>query len=466
MSEVEPDTIAAIATPNGIGGVGIVRISGPDAGALIASLLGREASDLPDRTLVRGIARDRAGARLDEVLAVVMRAPRSFTGEDVGEVHGHGGAVNMGRLLRAVIEAGARHAEPGEFTRRAFENGKLDLTRAEALADVIGASSERAWRLAQAHLAGRLGDRVAAFRARITAILAEVEACIDFPEEGEDYLEAAQLGARAGDLGRELGQLAATFAAGRALREGVTVAITGPVNAGKSSLFNALLGTSRALVDASPGTTRDYVESRAVWDGIEVTLVDTAGVRAADSDVERAGIEMGLRRAREADLEVRVQAADHEATRGQGAAEAAAEDTAAGAERVLHVMTKADLFADGACQAVAADGVEAAGEPMLLTSARTGQGIDALKQQILLRTCGGGGEGDDGEVVTSERQHTLLARGAESLQSAAQVAASQGPPEVMAVDVRDAAEALAEVVGERVGDEVLDSLFARFCIGK
>ncbi|HWN70845.1 MAG TPA: hypothetical protein VNM90_24555, partial [Haliangium sp.] len=225
MLSAQRDTIAAIATPAGAGGVGIVRLSGPDAAAILGRLLQRAPESFPDRALVRGVALDRAGHRLDDVLAVVMRAPRSFTGEDVAELHGHGGVMNMSRLLRAAIDAGARHAEAGEFTRRAFENGKLDLVRAEAILDVIEASSERAWRLAQTQLAGDLGARITRFRERATALLAEVEACIDFPEEGEEYLGVHEVATRARALGQELAALAATFGLGKALRHGIDVAL-------------------------------------------------------------------------------------------------------------------------------------------------------------------------------------------------------------------------------------------------
>jgi tRNA modification GTPase len=451
MISAERDTIAAIATPAGAGGIGIVRISGPRAAAIAGQVLGRAPERFPDRTLVFGVAVDRAGQRLDDVLAVVMRAPHSFTGEDVAEIHGHGGVMNMSRLLRAAIEAGARHADAGEFTRRAFENGKLDLVRAEAILDVIEASSERAWRLAQAQLAGELGTRITRFRERATALLAEVEACIDFPEEGEEYLGIHEVATRARVLGQEIAALAATFSLGKALREGIDVALVGPVNAGKSSIFNALLGSERAIVDPAPGTTRDFVEASAVWDGVTVTLVDTAGDRDAQESVEQRGIAMGRKRASEADLRVHVHSAEHGLP--------ALEPDAGADRRAIHVVSKGDLLDPRLDRAAALAG-------WIVTSARSGAGIDDLKRAVLARALGDVTEAGEGHVVTSERQRTLLTRAAQAFQHAAEAIAVQAPIEVLALEMRDGTERLAELMGERVGEEVLDDLFSRFCIGK
>lgn len=438
------DTIAAIATPAGAGGIGIVRISGPDAAEILSKLLCRPPESFPNRRLVHAVACDADGGRLDEVLAVMMRAPHSFTGEDVAEIHGHGGAVNMSRLLRSVIAAGARHAEAGEFTRRAFEGGKLDLTRAEAILDVIEASSERAWRLAQAQLQGGLGDQIMEFRGRATELLAEVEACIDFPEEGEEYLSHHEVADRARSLARDITRLAGTFSLGKALREGIEVAIVGPVNAGKSSIFNRLAGKQRSIVDATPGTTRDFVEVSVVWEGIPVTLIDTAGDREAESRVEQQGIEMGRQRAAEVDLRLYVHSAEEPLPSAV---------RSAGGPRELHIITKGDLL------------VEAAPD-LLVTSAHTGVGMEELKRAILQAVCGSAVESDDGHVVTSERQRALLGAAADGFERAARCVEAQEPIEVIAIEVREATQRLAEILGETVGEEVLDELFRRFCIGK
>jgi len=444
---VDGETIAAIATPPGSGGIGVVRVSGPAAVAVVGRLVGRAPEAMPDRTLVHAVARDPvSGTRLDEVLVAVMRAPRSYTGEDVAEVHGHGGAINMGRLLRAALAAGARPAAPGEFTRRAVANGRLDLVRAEAVLGVIAAASERALRLAQGQLEGRLGERVAALRGEATELLADVEASIDFPEEGIAHVGLATLAARAAALGRACGELAETFAVGRALSEGLDVALVGPVNAGKSSLFNRLVGSERALVAEEPGTTRDYVEARVVWEGVPVTIVDTAGWRDA-AGVERRGIELGEQRAERADIRVELIPAELRNTGrgGQGTG-----DRGQGMRRRLLVISKGDSLVGDA-------------EGLIVTSALTGQGIEELKAAVVAMV---GQGGEEGLVVTSERQRDLLVRASQAL-ARAEVAVRRGQAEeVLALEAREAAQALAQVLGEEVGEEMLDALFARFCIGK
>ncbi len=438
----DDDTIAAIATPPGAGGVGIVRVSGPNAIAVAAALVGRDRLD--DRRMILGRARDPAsGERLDEVLVVAMVAPRSYTGEDVAEVHGHGGTVNLGRLLRACVALGARLAEPGEFTRRAFLNGRLDLARAEAVADVIAAASERALRAAQGALAGAVGARVAAARALAVGLLGEVEASIDFPEEDLDFLSAETVAARAEAIAEAAAALAATYAVGRALRSGIEVAIVGPPNVGKSSLLNALAGEERAIVAPEPGTTRDYVEARLVWDGVPVTLIDTAGERQAEGApedrIERRGVELGRARAARADVVLWVREAGGG---GDGPADA----------RALAVWNKIDL--------------RPAPPGALGVSALTGDGLPALRRAVLDAVLGAAGEGSEEVLVQSERQKALLDAAAAAARRAVAAARAGRPAELVAADLRETAQRLGAITGEEVGEDVLRALFARFCIGK
>jgi len=442
----EADTIAAIATAAGVGGVGIVRVSGPAAVAIVQAVLG--IGEL-DRRVHVGVARDRTGQRVDRVLAFAMRGPASFTGEDVAELHGHGGSENLGRLLAAVVERGARVAEPGEFTRRAVEHGKLDLARAEALLDVIHAGSERALRLAQQNLGGRLGDAVSALEARVLALLAEIEGRIDFPEEDLAAADELALDGELAALAARCAALAAGFRHGRAVRQGITVALVGPVNAGKSSLLNALVGKERALVAPSPGTTRDYLEVADVWDGIAVTLVDTAGTRATADPVELRGIELGERRVAEADVVLVLN--DGASPWNDGSAYGA---------RALVVRSKADLDGD------APVATEPAGGTVLATSARTGAGLAALVRRVLATAGVAAQEGSEDAVVTTARQHAHAVAARDALVAAETVRRAHAVPEVVALELRQAMSALAQLRGVEVGERVLDEVFARFCIGK
>ena len=285
------DTIAAIATAQGRGAVGIVRISGPEALSVATSIVGDGLEGRPREMLLR-VARDDSGERIDEVLAVLFVGPHSFTGEDVVELHGHGGVRSVQQILGASLAAGARAAEAGEFTRRAFENGKLDLTQAEGLLAVIEAGTERAQRMAQQLLAGELRASFSSLRDQVTAMLASAEAEIDFPEDVGPADRSAGLAA----IEAELSRLEQSGNLGRVLSDGISVALVGETNAGKSSLFNRLVGRERSLVAEEAGTTRDFVESAVIWDGVSVTLVDTAGERTA-SGIESRGIELGRERA-------------------------------------------------------------------------------------------------------------------------------------------------------------------------
>ena len=434
------DTIAAIATAAGQGGVGIIRLSGPRAVAIASDALGIAPEALTREVRV-GWVRDTDGTRLDQVLAFAMRAPASFTGEDVAELQGHGGSHNLGKLLATVVARGARVAEPGEFTRRAVARGKLDLLRAEALLEVIAAGSERAWRLAQANLGGKLGERVAAIESRALRVLAEVEGWIDFPEEDLETASAAWIEGEIAALQAACATLAEGFRHGRAVSSGITVALVGPVNVGKSSLLNALVGTERALVAPQPGTTRDWLEVDDVWDGVAVTLIDTAGLRATTDPIEQRGIALG---------EARVDSADVVVVVDDGSA--ASSDAARYPGRAVLVRSKADLGGDpgGA----------------LATSATTGQGLDELRRRVLAVAGVADREGSEQPFVTTARQQALAATARDAFAAAGQVWRDRRPPEVLAVELRTGAHVLAQLRGVEVGDRVLDEVFARFCIGK
>ncbi|MDQ3366067.1 MAG: tRNA uridine-5-carboxymethylaminomethyl(34) synthesis GTPase MnmE [Myxococcota bacterium] len=440
MTPEADDTIAAIATAAGVGGVGIIRLSGPRAIEIAAAALGL-APALLDRTVRVGWARDLGGARLDQVLAFAMRAPASFTGEDVAELHGHGGTHNLGKLLASVVERGARIAEPGEFTRRAVSHGKLDLLRAEALIEVIHAGSERAWRLAQGNLAGRLGERVAGLEGRALAMLAEIEGAIDFPEDDLETQSSTWILEELASLETACAALANGFRHGQAISKGITVALVGPVNVGKSSLLNVLVGSERAIVAAEPGTTRDWLEVAAIWDGVAVTLIDTAGHRATDDRIEQRGIALGEQRVATADVVVVIN--DGVATWDDGSRYGA---------RAVVVRSKSDLGGDP--------------RGAISTSSTTGDGLDELRRRVLAVGGVAEREGSEHAVVTTARQQALAGAARDAFAAAREVWIAKRPMEVVAVELRQAAQTLAQLRGVEVGDRVLDEVFARFCIGK
>lgn len=436
------DTIAAIATAAGPGGVGIVRLSGPRAIAIAAETLALPAAAL-DRRVRVAWAHDPAGGRIDQVVAFAMRAPASFTGEDVAELQGHGGAHNLGKLLDAVVARGARVAEPGEFTRRAVANGKLDLVRAEALLEVVHAGSERAWRLAQANLGGQLGAVAAELERRALGLLAEIEGWIDFPEEDLETRSATWIEAELTGLRAACASLADGFRHGRAVSRGITAALVGPVNVGKSSLLNALVGSERALVAAAPGTTRDWLEVSTVWQGIHVTLIDTAGRRETADPIELRGIALGEERVATADVVVVVNDGSAPWDRGERYG-----------HRALVVRSKADL------------GAPPADPSVLATSAATGQGLDSLQRRILSLAGVAELEGSEHAIVTTARQQAMAAAARDAFAEGLALWQARRPLELTAVELRQGARALAQLRGVEVGDRVLDEVFARFCIGK
>jgi len=437
---MESDTIAAIATAAG-GGVGIIRISGPDAISLAIRCfpaLGKDPARRRPRRLVHGRMIDTTGQALDEGLAVVMPGPRSFTGEDVAELHLHGGALHLARCLAALVTAGARPAEPGEFSRRAFLNGRIDLTRAEAIADLITARTDRALALARQHLRGALHDRALAAREELLHIRAQVEVNIDFSTEDVPPFDAAAIASRCEALAADLARLAATHRQGRLLRDGARVVLAGPPNAGKSSLFNALLAADRAIVTPIAGTTRDTLEESIDMGGVPVVLIDTAGLRATDDPIEALGVARTHDAMAAADLVVTLVPPDAPLPT----------DTAAPG---LVVRSKRDLY-------------DRPPDDALAVSATTGEGLDRLRLAIA-RHLGADGAGDE-LVLARERQRAAVQAAADAVRRAAHGIGAGLTPELPAVDLQDAMDALATLVGATTMEDVLDRLFADFCIGK
>jgi tRNA modification GTPase len=444
-----PDTIVAVATPPGTGAVALLRVSGPAAWELAAGVF-RGRGPLRARRAVHGILTDESGNPLDDVLVTAFRGPASYTGEDVVEIACHGGVLVTRRILERLLRAGARSAEPGEFTRRAFLNGKLDLTQAEAVMDIIGAQTDLALRAAQRQLEGRIGEAVMALRESLLEVLAHVEAWIDFPEEDIDPDTGAVLVARVATVQRQAEALAATADRGRLLREGVRTVIVGAPNAGKSSLLNRLLGFERAIVSDTAGTTRDTIEETVNLGGIPVRLVDTAGLRSGAGDaIEAEGMARTRRQLETADLLVEVVDASRPATERVALGDAAP-------PRRLLLLNKCDLGVHPDWRGLGGHEV----------SCLTGTGMDAAVQAIAEAITGTPTEGGDMDAAVNARHLACLRRAGEALAAAGSRLADGEAPEFAALDLREALEALGDIVGRTDVEDLLGVIFSRFCIGK
>ncbi|MEB3276583.1 MAG: tRNA uridine-5-carboxymethylaminomethyl(34) synthesis GTPase MnmE [Cyanobacteriota bacterium] len=455
------DTIAAIATAvaPGEGSVAIVRISGTDAEAIGRRLFAAPGSQVWDshRVLYGHVVDPASGERVDEALLLLMRAPRSFTREDVVELHCHGGLACVQRVLELVLAAGARRALPGEFSQRAFLNGRLDLTRAEAICQLITARSRRAAQLAMAGLDGGLQRRLSALRGRLLDQLAELEARVDF-EEDLPPLDAAAVVQALTAVAAELAQLVADARQGALLREGLRVAIIGRPNVGKSSLLNRLSRRERAIVTDVPGTTRDLLESELVLDGVPLTLLDTAGIRDTSDPLERLGIERSRTALAGADAVLLL----FDLTAGWTEGDEALRRQVPQGAVLLIAANKADRagVAAGLVAAARRDLAPAA----VVFSALSGAGTDALVAE-LLRRCGATTSGGL-QVALNSRQCELAAAAAASLELVLQAADQQLPWDFWTIDLRAAVRSLGAITGEEVSEAVLDRVFSRFCIGK
>lgn len=450
MADPHADTIAAPATAPGSAAIAVIRVSGPAAVAVADRATGGRVSGMAPRAV--GLARllDAGGRPLDDVLVTRFEGPRSYTGEDLVEMACHGGMLVSRMALVRLLECGARAARPGEFTERAFLNGKLDLTQAEAVMDLISARSELALRAARVQLDGRLGKLVEALRGELVEQLVELEAYIDFPEEGIDPAVGRDLGGRVAALAGRLERLGATADQGRLLREGVHTVICGEPNVGKSSLLNQLAGHARAIVHESAGTTRDTIEEPVDVGGVLLLLTDTAGIRAAADAVEREGVERSHRALAAADLVLEVidASAPPPAWRPPAA-------EPAGRPHVL-VLNKCDLGRHP--DWCAAGGVA--------VSCLTGEGVERLRARVLEVLALGPGDWGAEAVAVNARHKECLRRAAAAARRAVALLEDGEPPELVAVELREALDEVGAIAGRVDAEEILGGIFARFCIGK
>jgi tRNA modification GTPase len=443
------ETIAAVATPPGGGAVAVLRVSGPQALAVVDGATGGRCGRVPERRVSLVEVVDRDGEPIDDVLLTVFRAPRRYTGEDVVELSCHGGLLVTRTVLGRLLECGARSAEPGEFTRRAFLNGKMDLTQAEAVMDLISARTGMAMRAARVQMEGRLGAKTEALRAELLDLVAELEAYIDFPDEDIEPEVGRGMVARLASVVARLDALAATADHGRMLREGVRTVIFGEPNVGKSSLLNRLAGHARAIVHDRAGTTRDTIEESVEIGGVALVLTDTAGVRSAGDDVERQGVERSRRALENADLVIEV--ADASAPPGLRLGEA----DLAGRPRVL-VLNKCDLGLHGAWSG--ADGV--------VVSCLTGEGFDALAERVMSALEFGPGDWGADAVAVNARHKACLRAASESAARARGLLEADDAPEFVAIELREALDQVGAIAGRVDIEEILGGIFGRFCIGK
>jgi len=445
---IATETIAAISTPPGEGAIALVRISGPAAVSIAEKIFRgkKRPSRFASHIQYFGDIVTESGGLIDEVMMSIHRAPASYTGEDIVEISCHGGTLVTAKVLEACLHAGARGARPGEFTERAFLNGKMDLTQAEAVIDLIRARTDLALRSATEQLEGKLGEQIKGIRDSLVDLLAHVEASIDFSEEGIAPDEGNSLRVRLDSVREQIAALLATADHGRILRDGVRVVIYGATNAGKSSLLNRLLGYERVIVSDAPGTTRDTIEETVNLCGVPVRLLDTAGLRTSTSDIEREGIARTERSLQKADLRLHI--IDRNA-----APPAHFEQNANGNE--LLVLNKSDL----------PEHPEWKNTNALRVSCLTGDGLGALENEILSRISKQNLRPENALAINM-RHRDCLRRALEACDRARKTLDKTFSPEYLSVDLNEALEAVGEVIGTVGVEQILDSVFGQFCIGK
>lgn len=457
------DTIAAISTPPGEGGIGIVRLSGKDAfkiaDRLFHSPKGKKISEVHSHRIVYGFVKDPlTNDTIDEVLVSVMRSPNTYTREDIVEINCHGGMLPLRKVLELVIREGARLAEPGEFTKRAFLNGRLDLSEAEAVIDLIRAKTDESGRIALEQLKGRLSEKILKLREALTQICTFVEAYIDFPEEEIEISSKKEMMESAGSILAELETLLKTYEEGRFFREGLGAAIVGRPNVGKSSLLNALLQKDRAIVTEMPGTTRDIIEEYLNINGLPLRIIDTAGIRESHDMAEREGVKRSLRAIEDADLVIAVV---------DGAQALHREDI----EVLEKVKEKNAVIAINKSDIHGTDRelpsrLKPYSPRIMNISATTGKGLDELKNMIFDSCLKNWKEQKEGIIITNLRHKIAIQAAHDSLGNALKSMETNQPLEITAIDLREALDRLGEIVGAVTTDDILNRIFSDFCIGK
>jgi len=462
MNHLE-DTIVAISTPIGEGGIGIVRLSGKDAipiaDKVFFSPKGKKLCDAKSHTVVYGFVIDPAkNERIDEVLATVMKAPKTYTRENVVEINCHGGMLALRATLQLLLREGARLAEPGEFTKRAFLNGRIDLSQAEAVVDVIRAKTEQAERLALRQLEGRLSAKITNMRDKVTELCMHIEAYIDFPEDEIEAIEKEELLDSMQSIERELLSISKRYDEGRFFREGVSTAIVGKPNVGKSSLLNALLQKDRAIVTEMPGTTRDVIEDYLNINGLPLRIMDTAGIRETHDLAEIEGVRRSLKAIEGADIVLAVLDAGRPFDEADKEVIEKVKD-----KKTVIVINKSDIESPVLDLQPSALSLQ----PVVRVSALKGDGIDNLKDAIY-SLCITSGKASDAEdiIITNLRHKQSIDRALKSLKDAEDALKRKEPLEVVALFLRESLDSLGEIIGAVTTEDILNKIFSQFCIGK
>ena len=456
------ETISAVITALGEGAVGIVRISGEQALAVGETLFkaasGKKLAEYKPNTMVYGHVYDQDGSLVDEVLAVFMQGPRSYTAEDVVEIQCHGGLQSLKKILQLTYAAGARPAEAGEFTKRAFLNGRIDLTQAEAVMDIIRSRSEASLKLAARQQQGQLAKELRGLRSALVDVVVNLEAVIDYPEEDIEDVTYGRVQESIASCNSAIDSLLAHAHTGKILREGLRTAIVGKPNVGKSSLLNALLKEERAIVSQYAGTTRDVIEEQLLLDGVPLVLADTAGIRSTEDFVEKIGVEKSRQLLQDAELVICVV----DGSEGLTAEDEAILAAASGKPCVI-IVNKSDLGLAVDLEKLK----ERFGQDKVMTlSAKTLTGVEAFSAWLKDYVYGSEGALSDGAYVQNARQERLLREARQSLEDASQAAAAMLPYDCIEIDVRTAIDLLGEITGDTVQDEIINEIFSRFCIGK
>lgn len=451
------DTIVAVSTPPGRGGIGVVRLSGPESKKIVEPMLRLRRPSEPGRAIFGELLDTSTGERIDEVVVSFFEKPHSYTAEDVIEISAHGSPVVLEYIVERALAKGARLAEPGEFTMRAFLHGRIDLTQAEAVRDLIDSQTLFQAKMAAQQLEGALSNRIKPVKKRLVDLIALLEAGIDFAEDDVAILPDEQILASIDEVSRPLMTVAESFAYGRVVHDGFTLAIVGRPNVGKSSLFNRLVQRERAIVTAVPGTTRDLVTETISLAGIPIRLIDTAGIRTAIDEAEEIGIRKSYEALADADLVLIV--TDHTSPQHRSE-EQRLLDATSGRRRIL-VRNKVDLPGFAEVTPMEYDSL-----PQVSTSAVSGAGIDELQRQVIAEVGGGSAIQQERGFLTNLRQRNLIDESLQSLQAAAQAVLNRIPHEMLLMDLYGSLRPLDSITGETTTDDILNLIFSSFCIGK